>query len=220
MNTPATSDKSLDSLAIEINTAHAAACHAAHEAVGHARHCGELLVQAKAALRHGHFLAWIAANCQVGQRQARNYIVLAKNWGRIAKSAPGSDLSIKQALRLIHEVDHASKFAMPTLTTTTTLVGLGTGSLAVVEPMHDRYFYVGVFHDLDGDRPYIIETRRGIIDYAVPFALKRAGFIPIAKWSIDPFEPRPEANNLGIWAVAARQYWHAEMRKAYSEASK
>lgn len=90
------------SLAQRINAEHQAATNKAREAIDHARRAGELLLEAKAACKHGEWLSWLKSNCSVGERQARNYIKLAKGWNAIqSKSAPGADLTIKGALRLL-----------------------------------------------------------------------------------------------------------------------
>ena len=94
----------LADLATEIDQAHGRAVAAAATAIEHARRCGELLMQAKARIGHGGFLAWLESNCIVKERQARNYMRLAEHWAAIeakTKSAPGADLTIKGALRLI-----------------------------------------------------------------------------------------------------------------------
>jgi len=103
ITTPAAAESdTLATLAESINAEHDAALQAARSAIEHARRCGQLLIDAKAKIGHGDFLAWIKANCRVGDRQARNYMRLAEHWDRIVgKTEPGSDLTIKRALRLI-----------------------------------------------------------------------------------------------------------------------
>jgi len=95
---------SLLDLAGQINSEHAAAVRAATTAVDHARCCGDLLLQAKAEIGHGGFLAWLADHCHVGERQARRYMRLASHWKAIeSKTDSASDLTIKGALRLVSE---------------------------------------------------------------------------------------------------------------------
>ncbi|MBC7857104.1 MAG: DUF3102 domain-containing protein [Pirellulaceae bacterium] len=88
-------------LATEINTTHDAACRAAASALEHARDCGNLLIQAKADVGHGGWLLWLKSHCRVKERQARNYMLLARNWETISKSAPGAEMTVKGALQLI-----------------------------------------------------------------------------------------------------------------------
>ncbi len=92
----------LQDLAGAINREHAAAAAAANTAIGHALNAGRLLLQVKAQLAHGEFLPWLRSNCTVKQRQARAYMRVARNWRRIeSKTAPGADLTVKGALRLL-----------------------------------------------------------------------------------------------------------------------
>lgn len=93
----------LATLAEQINQAHDAAITAARTAIAHAQRCGELLIEAKAQVGHGGFAKWLAANCAVGERQARNYMTVAANWEQITNRHHGSDLTIKQALRLTRD---------------------------------------------------------------------------------------------------------------------
>ena len=98
----ATLSKTLPDLAAGIDQAHGQAVAAAGVAIEHALRCGELLMEAKARIGHGGFLDWLGKNCTVAERQARNYVKLARNWPTIqAKSEPGSVLTVKGALRLI-----------------------------------------------------------------------------------------------------------------------
>lgn len=90
------------SLADGINREHQSAIAAASTALEHARRCGELLLQAKAEIDHGGFLPWIAEHCDVGERQARNYMRIAEHWDAISNRQRASDLSVRQALALTH----------------------------------------------------------------------------------------------------------------------
>ena len=53
-------------------------------AVAHALRAGELLIEAKAQVRHGDWLSWLKENCPLGEREAQNYIRLARNPKRVA----------------------------------------------------------------------------------------------------------------------------------------
>ena len=102
MTTTLSTNRDLGQLAADINREHRAAESAARTAIEHALTAGRLLNQAKSKLRHGEFLPWLSANCEVKERQARNYMKLAINWEHIeAKTAPGADLTIKGALGLL-----------------------------------------------------------------------------------------------------------------------
>lgn len=101
---------SLQDYAAIINDAHRSAFKCAQAAIEHARVAGEHLIKAKAALKHGEWLPWLAENCEVGERQARKYMQVAENWQAIsAKSALGADLTINGALDALAKVREESK---------------------------------------------------------------------------------------------------------------
>ena len=81
----------LPAMADEINAEHNAACRAAQTALVHAAECGRLLIEAKAAVGHGGWLAWLEANTSVSARQSQKYMRLAKGWTQIeGKYEPSS----------------------------------------------------------------------------------------------------------------------------------
>lgn len=90
-------------LAIEINAEHLAAVGKARQALEHARRAGELLLQAKAAVGHGGWLPWLAANVKFSERTAQAYMRLAAGWDQLAKSAVVADLPLRDALGLLAE---------------------------------------------------------------------------------------------------------------------
>ncbi len=104
----------LQDLARVIDQEHAAAAAAANTAIQHALNAGRLLLQVKAQLAHGEFLPWLRSNCTVKQRQARAYMRVARNWRRIeSKTAPGADLTVKGALRLLSKNRAARPWRFP-----------------------------------------------------------------------------------------------------------
>jgi hypothetical protein len=64
----------LGATAGEINAHHAAAIKRADEAIHHAREAGRLLLQIKAALPHGQFIAYSREYLKVSARQAQRYM--------------------------------------------------------------------------------------------------------------------------------------------------
>lgn len=64
--------------AADIDRHHELASAAAVTAVDHAREAGKLLLDVKAGLAHGAWLAWLAANVKVSPRQAQRYIAVAE----------------------------------------------------------------------------------------------------------------------------------------------
>lgn len=85
--------------ASEIQAEHDAARRCASEAVAHAIRAGEMLLQVKAALPHGAFGPWLAANVDFSDRTARGYMRLAGL--DEAKRQRVADLSLRGALAAI-----------------------------------------------------------------------------------------------------------------------
>lgn len=97
--TKAIAKASLANYAAVINDAHRAAFQSAQTAIEHARVAGEHLIKAKAALNHGEWLPWLAANVHVSEVQAQRYMRIAHNWTAVeAKSVAVTDLTLRGAL--------------------------------------------------------------------------------------------------------------------------
>jgi Protein of unknown function (DUF3102) len=86
----------LTTLAERINDFHDAAFRSARDAIDAAVECGRLLLEAKAHVGHGEWLAWLEDNTTVSVRQSQKYM-------RLAKYDPGSHLSINDALAALAE---------------------------------------------------------------------------------------------------------------------
>jgi hypothetical protein len=91
----------LSALAREIDAEHRQVEAATLSAILHARNAGQLLLEAKARLRHGAWLPWLAANCDVKERQARNYMRIAERWELISNRQRAADLTVRGALELM-----------------------------------------------------------------------------------------------------------------------
>jgi hypothetical protein len=92
------SANALASLATRANIEHAAFEATASAAVAHAIACGEALIEAKAQLRHGQWLSWLADHVEFNDRQAQRYMQIARNASRV------SDLdSVRAALTELAE---------------------------------------------------------------------------------------------------------------------
>ena len=68
----------LTTWAADINAAHADAVTHASTAIDYAKTAGELLLKVKQKLPHGAFGAWLEANVEVSERQARRYMAAAQ----------------------------------------------------------------------------------------------------------------------------------------------
>jgi hypothetical protein len=98
-----THSNSLVDLAARIKAGHASVDSALKESVAHAIKAGELLVEAKALLRHGQWLPWLTANCSLSERSAQLYMRIAKNCEQIEMQIRSgvADLSLNQAAALL-----------------------------------------------------------------------------------------------------------------------
>jgi hypothetical protein len=106
-----TDQKELKQLATEINAEHIAALGASRTALDHAQRAGDRLQQVKDRLKHGEWLSWLAANCDVAVTTAQEYMRVAKHWAQLEayrNTRPAVHLDITKALRLIANdfVDH------------------------------------------------------------------------------------------------------------------
>ena len=70
---------SLTDLAARIRIEHEATAAALQRRVMHAMAAGDLLIEAKAQLKHGQWLPWLAKHCVISERTAQLYVKLAKN---------------------------------------------------------------------------------------------------------------------------------------------
>ena len=94
----AKSNTGLEDLATRIKTAHRAVRDAAKNIVQQVVIAGQALNDAKAKLGHGEWLPWLERHCDLSERTAHNYMLLAANRGKFAIDA---DLTLNQALRQI-----------------------------------------------------------------------------------------------------------------------
>jgi hypothetical protein len=90
-------------LATSINEHLKAAETATRHGLEHAIAAGLLLLEAKKLVDHGEWLAWLQANCRLGQRQAQTYMRLARNRHRLeaVKNAAAAHLTIGAAELLV-----------------------------------------------------------------------------------------------------------------------
>jgi MoCo/4Fe-4S cofactor protein with predicted Tat translocation signal len=100
MNTDIRESNSLTELATRIRTSHEAVRAVMKSAVEKAIETGDLLLKAKAQLKHGEWTPWLRDHCEISERTARVYMFLAKNQQSI--QAQGiADLSLNKVVRLL-----------------------------------------------------------------------------------------------------------------------
>jgi hypothetical protein len=104
----------LDSLASRINLAHDACAASLRAGLAHALEAGRLLVEAKAAVGHGNWSAWLAAHVAFSERTAQGYMRVARHAPELAGDPQRvADLSLRGALAMLAEPkaspDHAAE---------------------------------------------------------------------------------------------------------------
>src|SRR5258708_1445730 len=94
---------SLERLATRIRKEQRAIEAAYWSAVDHAMAAGDLLIEAKRKLKHGEWLPWLTIHCEISERVAQKYMLLARKRPEIeANPNRGSDLTtITKALMLV-----------------------------------------------------------------------------------------------------------------------
>ena len=92
----------LPDLAARIRAEHAGVVATLQRSFAHAMAAGDLLLAAKAQLKHGQWLPWLADHCGISERTAQVYMRLAKNREALeAKTQSSADLTVDSALKLL-----------------------------------------------------------------------------------------------------------------------
>jgi hypothetical protein len=104
----------LDELAANIRSCHAATLVAVGSAVEHAMAAGDELLKAKAQIKHGEWLSWLEQECDLGERHAERYMLLARNRDKLTEIRHTvSDLSLRGALRRLASPKPATESKPP-----------------------------------------------------------------------------------------------------------
>jgi hypothetical protein len=94
--------RDLPALARRIEVEHNAVTAALQSALGHAIAAGELLLEAKASVRHGQWLNWLASNCSVPPRTATHYMFLTSRSEELCdQNGNVLPISINKALHVL-----------------------------------------------------------------------------------------------------------------------
>src|SRR5262249_44319709 len=96
-------DTSLGEIAAVIKEEYALAERCTREGLGHYHKVGALLLKAKGRVPHGGWLEWVVNNVPFGDRQARKYMRLAKEWEKVSEANRNSDsdLNLDSAMKLL-----------------------------------------------------------------------------------------------------------------------
>jgi hypothetical protein len=98
-----TRSNSLTDLAARIRIEHEATADSLRRSIEHAMTAGDLLIEAKAQVKHGEWLPWLDEHCGMAERTAQLYMRIAKGREVIeSKIRSGvADLSLNQAAALL-----------------------------------------------------------------------------------------------------------------------
>jgi hypothetical protein len=103
----------LATIATLINQTHKGAREAATTAVGYARECGALLIEAKGKVLHGTWRRWLADNTTISERTAQAYMQLTRHWEQLTAADPQrvADFSLRKALRFVAGQERQAEIA-------------------------------------------------------------------------------------------------------------
>jgi Protein of unknown function (DUF3102) len=94
--------RSPSELPARVNDAHERVKQALQRGAEYAIEAGQLLLQAKATVRHGNWLEWVGANCKFSERTAQLYMRLAEEAPRLeSKTQCIADLTVNDAIKLL-----------------------------------------------------------------------------------------------------------------------
>jgi hypothetical protein len=97
-----TVSNSLADLAARIKVEHEAYVAAVKQSLSRALAAGDMLIEAKAQLKHGEWLPWLAERCGIPERTASRYMKLARNRATIeAEIGHVADLTVRAAVALL-----------------------------------------------------------------------------------------------------------------------
>lgn len=103
MSTTITARPGADDLTAAIRREHEAASTAARSAIEHALECGRLLAQARQAIPHGGWEAYVRERCDIAPRTARLYLRLDANRERLGNRQHVAGLTVREAARVLAE---------------------------------------------------------------------------------------------------------------------
>lgn len=138
----------------EINWHHQQATTLANSAIEHAKAAGQKLLEVKAALPHGEFVPWCAANLNVSVRQGQRYMRAALGKPVTTKALSNSkndNVSLLQSIQIGEAMRWTSN-------------ANGYRSVLHVFPLNkDGAIHLAVIHDAEIPEGNVIYTERGWI---------------------------------------------------------
>lgn len=156
---------SLDDLAAEIRREHEACEQHARSAVEHAIRAGELLIEAKAQVRHGEWLPWLGVNFPGHYNLASAYMRLARNSQRVVNSS-----SLRAALKELAEprADDDDESDEPVPATPSREERIQAELTALCDSLDDQEAAMAEAIEEFGDEPTPAEVREVVSWYLWP----------------------------------------------------
>ena len=99
----------LKTAAAHINRLHAEATNCCKAGLIKAKEAGEALLQAKEAIKHGAFEAWVNEECDFSVRSARRYMDIHRNWDQLIEEHGPGQMSILTLEDGIAKLTHSRK---------------------------------------------------------------------------------------------------------------
>lgn len=99
----------LKTAAAHINRLHAEATNCCKAGLLKAREAGEALLEAKEAIKHGAFEAWVNEECEFSVRSARRYMDIHRNWDHLIEEHGPGQMSILTLEDGIAKLTHSRK---------------------------------------------------------------------------------------------------------------
>lgn len=202
---PSVSD--LPTLAKRINEEHAAVTLAITEGLQHAMTAGDLLLEAKAKVKHGQWLPWLRENCAISERTAQLYMRVARERPMLEmKSATVADLTLRGAAdELATPVDNRLSGAVSNASwvppdgfmhVAEERVGNGIDEVYVMPSMHEGYYFVVHLFTQDAGDAFVSTLRKPIRWNYIAAVLEMWGCTERRNWDIEALECRPQAENI------------------------
>lgn len=179
----------------EVRTEHDACGAAAQTSIEHAIKAGQLLEEAKALLKHGKWLPWLADNCGLSERTAQRYMRLARN---AAKSDSVADLNAAERL--------LSTTGLLDLDLSCGAIGQNRNGVFIrIEPCGQHGIYARYCHIIvtrcsgnDDDDGTYTRTLEGVHESEIVAWLRQKGGVDVdaLEWWKGAWEPKPDTYRL------------------------
>jgi hypothetical protein len=151
---------SLTDLAVRIRQEHEASAGAIERGAQHAMNAGDLLIEAKAQLKHGQWLPWLRDHCSMSERTAQLYMRMAKARPEVeANTQHVADLSLRGAMAVIAPDEREAMLAEGEAILNR-IKAADAALMDEVRAMMERLrdFAIGLYEQSPADRQAVLDT--------------------------------------------------------------